>query len=264
MGVVILKWNPGISSYTMIRFLGDLEKCALSNDGNADMNWSIWDYDKVHDGDVCYLLKVGYGQTGIAARGIITSEPYMGEDWSWRDRPTRYCDFNFKVMINPDAYPLLDSKALTEAIPDFDWFGGHSGVVLSADQAATLEQLWENYMLRQAEYFEKASDHNLFIDSALEWPKQMPYTMKLEEDYSGHRVHIRYTDGDTVHSLEISNFERILGKFGVRSWRALQKFFQQHYPTVSSLQALCGDLFRNQIEFEADFYKEANTSSDND
>ena len=34
MSVVILKWNPGFSSYTMARFLNDLEKCALSNNGS--------------------------------------------------------------------------------------------------------------------------------------------------------------------------------------------------------------------------------------
>jgi hypothetical protein len=88
MSVVILKWNPGFSSYTMARFLNDLEKCALANNDNTDMNWSVWDYEQVHEDDIFYLLKVGYGQTGIVARETLVSEPYQGEDWSWRNRPT--------------------------------------------------------------------------------------------------------------------------------------------------------------------------------
>ncbi len=45
MSVVILKWNPDFSSYTMARFLNDLEKCALVNNDNTGMNWSVWDYE---------------------------------------------------------------------------------------------------------------------------------------------------------------------------------------------------------------------------
>lgn len=123
MSVVILKWNPGFSSYTMVRFLKDLEKCSLANNDVTGMNWSVWDYDQVRKGDIFYMLKVGYGQTGIVARGTITSDPYQDDDWSWRDRPTRYCDLDFDVMVNPDAYPILDSKSLSRAIPDFDWTG---------------------------------------------------------------------------------------------------------------------------------------------
>lgn len=34
MSVVILKWDPGFSSYTMVRFLNDLETCALADNGS--------------------------------------------------------------------------------------------------------------------------------------------------------------------------------------------------------------------------------------
>ncbi len=179
MSIVILKWNPGFSSYTMSRFLNDLEKCALANDGNIGMNWSIWDADLVHKGDTCFLLKVGYGQTGIAARGTITSEPYRGEDWSWRNRPTKYCDFDFETMINPDAYQLLSSAELTSAIPDFDWLGGHSGVVLNDRQGEIFVQMWQNYMQHQAEYFEKASDLHLFTIERFGADVDATYTMVL-------------------------------------------------------------------------------------
>ena len=262
MSVVILKWNPGFSSYTMAQFLNDLEKCALANKDNIGLNWSIWDYDQVHEGDIFYMLKVGYGQTGIVARGTITSEPYQGEDWSWRNRPTRYCNLDFEVMINPDAYPLLDSKLLTQAIPDFDWNGGHSGLVLTDAQANHLEQLWNSYMMRQGEYFDKASDHNLFLKTSSDLAGRLPYRMMLTDSYHGQCLCLKYTQDEITTSLTISNFERILGKFGARSWRMLQMLFLERYPTLDSLQTLCSDLFRHQIEFEAEFYKHTDDDDD--
>ena len=47
---VILKWNPAISSYGMIRFLSDIcseEPCS---------DWSIWEHEKVRRGDKVYLF----------------------------------------------------------------------------------------------------------------------------------------------------------------------------------------------------------------
>ncbi len=264
MSVVILKWNPGFSSYTMVRFLKDLEKCALANNDVTGMNWSVWDYDQVRKGDIFYMLKVGYGQTGIVARGTITSDPYQDDDWSWRDRPTRYCDLDFDVMVNPDAYPILDSKSLSRAIPDFDWTGGHSGVVLPGERADVLGELWNTYMARQADYFNNASDHNLFFKTSLDLKGKLPYTMELDDCYDGNRLQLKYTKEGMTTSLRISNFERVLGKFGVKSWRMLQLLFLERYPTLDSMQGLCGDLFKHQIEFEAEFYKIVDDDDDDD
>ncbi len=255
MSIVILKWNPGFSSYTMARFLNDLEKCALANNGNVDMNWSIWDSEKVHEGDTCFLLKVGYGQTGIVAKGRITSEPYSGEDWSWQNRPTKYCDFDFEIMVNPDAYPILTSLELSRIIPDIDWKGGHSGVVVTDANAEELERTWSIYMQKQAQYSEKASDQNLFILSKPSTSVNKPYTMCLEENYSGKEVKLKSNDEEGYSTIRILNYYRVLGKFGVKSWRTLQQHFYRQYPRKESLQELCRDLFMNKIEFHADFYQ---------
>lgn len=254
MGTVILKWNPGFSSYTMIRFLGDLEKCALSNNGNADMNWSIWEFDKVHAGDRCFMLKVGYGQTGIVARGTITSEPYSGEDWSWRGRPTKYCNFIFDTMINPDAYPILSSSELSKTIPDFDWNGGHSGMVLNEEQAKELDRLWKDYMSRQAEYFDKASDQNFFQQIEAASNESVPYSMEIDQSYRGPEIVIKSKEGEESNIIRIGNYHRALGTFGVKSWRGFQKLLYTKYPSSTDLQALCADLFHNRVDFEANFY----------
>ncbi len=255
MNTVILKWNPAFSSYTMSRFLNDLEKCALANEDVTGMNWSIWEADKVHKGDVFYMLKVGYGQTGIVARGVLTSEPYAGEDWSWRDRPTKYCNLKFEIMINPDAFPLLNSAQLGRAIPDFEWTGGHSGAVLSEEQSTTLEQLWQQYMLSQTEYFNKASDQNLFLQSPPLHAGQVPYNIEIDEDYDSKYIEIKGRAGGIETRIRVFNYYRILGKFGVRSWRALQQLIFQRYPTIEDMRQLCADLFKGQIDFRVFFYK---------
>ena len=137
---VILKWNPAVSSYNLIRFLDDIAQETRESD------WSIWEHERVRAGDTFYMLKVGCGQTGIVMRGEITTDPVVDEDWSGRGRRTYYCDYQAEIMINPDAFRLLGSDALRDNIPDFDWTGGHAGVVLDARAAAVLETMWQTYL----------------------------------------------------------------------------------------------------------------------
>lgn len=151
---VILKWNPAFSSYPMLAFLSELTNTCYGR--MADFNWSVWDHDQIHEGDLVYWLKVGFGQNGIVGKGTITSEPYRGEDWSGKGRETYYVDFEPEIMINPDAWKLLDSDVLTQNIPDFDWRGGHSGLVLDQEQAQKLDALWKAYLKDNLNAFKDA------------------------------------------------------------------------------------------------------------
>jgi len=144
---VILKWNPAISSNGMLAFLMEIARADACGD------WSIHDHERVRAGDVFYMLKVGKGQNGIVKRGRITTDPVVDADWSGRGRKVYYADYEAEIMINPDAFDLLTSERLKEAIPDFDWFGGHSGVVLDERQAARLESLWEEYVSASQDEF---------------------------------------------------------------------------------------------------------------
>ncbi|MBP5364577.1 MAG: hypothetical protein J6Y82_01465 [Bacteroidales bacterium] len=154
MNTVILKWNPAFSSYTIGHYLSDLYK--VINFKEFDYNWSVWDHDKIHTGDRVFWVKLGFGQVGIVASGSITSEPYQDEDWSGHGRETYYVDFKPDVMINPDTLPILTSQDLTARIPDFDWYRGHSGLVLNEHQAATLESVWHEFLTRNQGYWQKA------------------------------------------------------------------------------------------------------------
>jgi len=85
--------------------------------------------------------------------GLITAAPERGEDWSGQGRVTYYGNYKAQIMINPDTFPLLTSEELYESVPDFDWFGGHSGVVLNKKQTEELKALWEKYLQNSRDEF---------------------------------------------------------------------------------------------------------------
>ncbi len=167
---VVLKWNPAFSSYTTLHFLSDLYE---PNKVECGFDWSVWEYEKIKEGDRFYMLKLGYGQTGIVMRGTITSDPEEGEDWSGRGRKTFYVYFEPDFMLDPDAFPLLTSQELQKEISDFDWFKGHSGVVLSPEQAEKLEELWKNYMIKNREIFNEAGSKQTGTQRIYD-PENMP------------------------------------------------------------------------------------------
>lgn len=146
---VIFKWNPAISSYNMIRFLNDIVE------ENPESDWSVWDYERVRAGDTFFMLKVGEGQNGIVMHGTITSDPATAPDWTRQDRMIYYCDYKADVMINPDTFPLLSSAMLRDNIPGFDWFGGHSGLILDKKQADVLDALWRVYLDENEDAFQE-------------------------------------------------------------------------------------------------------------
>jgi hypothetical protein len=169
MNTVIFKWNPSFSSYSMSQYLYDL----ISANQNIadDFNWSVWDYEKIHEGDRYYWLKLGKGAVGIVGRGIITSNPYEGEDWSGKGRKTYYVDFDPEVMLNPDAVHILYSSILEENIKDFDWNKGHSGLILNDTQSECLEKLWHSFIEENRDDFEKKSDCKRLENDYIYWKK---------------------------------------------------------------------------------------------
>lgn len=171
MATVILKWNPAFSSYSMKSFLIDLSYCKEDGNDCVGYNWSVRDYDRIHEGDEFYWVKVGFGQTGIVGHGTITSDPYEGEDWSGRGRRTFYVNFEPDILVNPDALALLTCRELSEAVPDFEWDKGHSGLVLNDVQAERLGHAWANYLeINKKEFLMKAlkDDDIIYIEHGME------------------------------------------------------------------------------------------------
>ncbi len=72
---------------------------------------------------------------GIVGKGYVLQKPYLNYDWRTKDwlnfgRKIFYADFRLQYWVNPECAPFIESSTLEKEIPDFDWFGGHSGVFL--------------------------------------------------------------------------------------------------------------------------------------
>ena len=149
----IMRWNTCISDHKM----SDFEDC-LENfpDEGIYYDWSIWDFKKSHVGDRFYMIRTGDGVNGVVMKGTLAGTPCEGEDWSGRGRTVYYVRMELSHLIHPDKASLvLTTDALSAAIPDFDWQEGHSGEMLSDEQANRMEQLWEGYLKRLHEQRDK-------------------------------------------------------------------------------------------------------------
>lgn len=142
MATYILFWNPAISSYDEMRFMDDFWE------GYGVGNWSINEYENVQPGDKFYMVRCGEGNVGIVMKGIILTDAYESEDWSPKNRShIHYVDIyqNFTINSFSDV-KLLTPDELTNAIPNFNWYGGHSGRLLPDEDAKKLDALWNEYL----------------------------------------------------------------------------------------------------------------------
>ena len=139
----ILMWNPAFSSVTMDDYLYCIE-----NFDEVTFNWSVYEWEKAHDGDRFYLVRVGEGKTGIVMSGVFTSEPYVADDWN-RSRGSKqihYMDMRPNFIVNPETMLIIMTAQLNETIPDFEWSKGHSGMLLTEAQARKLEEVFAEYL----------------------------------------------------------------------------------------------------------------------
>lgn len=135
----ILRWNPAISSFKMEHYRDAISKYP---EGWC-CNWSVYEYEKAQEGDFFYMVRVGEGNTGVVFRGEFESDPYEGEDWAGTDRKRFYVDISCFNCSDPDEPARITAAELQEAIPQIDWMHGHSGVLLSDEQAEKLDRFWD-------------------------------------------------------------------------------------------------------------------------
>ena len=135
----LLRWNPKISSYTLEDYRHDVK---YNPDGFCS-NWSVYEWEEAHDGDRYYMLRTGDDKPGIVYRGIFTSEPYEDEDWNMTDKLRHYVDMDCYDCIPADEQSPITIKILEENIPNINWRAGHSGELLSDEDAEKLDEMWE-------------------------------------------------------------------------------------------------------------------------
>lgn len=147
MKTIILKWNPAISSVTMDDMKGAIAYRLDDEFLEANFNWSIYEWEKAEKGDRVFMLRVGRGKTGIIGSGWLASNPYEDDDWNGTAEKRHYADILFDTMIFPLGNDILKTKALQAAIPSVNWTGGHSGVVITNDEAEALEKVWRDFLI---------------------------------------------------------------------------------------------------------------------
>ena len=158
----ILKWNPDISSINLTEWEYWIQHFPF-----IKPNWSVYEHENSEYGDEFYLVKVGSGKTGVVMKGIFSSLPYRAQDWSGKGRKVFYRDLRIAHIMHPDKGPIIPISALNDAIPDFDWEKGHSGICLNEYDTTEMEKLWNEFAKKNADFLQK-QDMSL---SRLHWRK---------------------------------------------------------------------------------------------
>lgn len=187
MNAVILMWNPEISSFKMDDFQRGMKEF-----NHFRLNWSVWEYENVHQYDRFFMVRVGGNHTGIVMSGLIESIPYKGKDWSGKGREVYYVDLRPSVMVNPNSSLLMTTEELSAHFPAFEWTGGHSGRVLSEEDSVKLMNLWE---LHQDGHLDEFRDSRLARQDDDIDPVYKLYSMKaFLKDYA-YDVHTHSDEG---------------------------------------------------------------------
>lgn len=142
MDVYILFWNPATSGYTMEKFKENFKNHTQIG------NWAFNDHDKVEFGNKFYLIKIGEGKTGIVGQGYITGKAYESKDWLNKSENLQYyADIWTNVTFDPDQVDdLITLEQLSEAMPDFNWYGGPSGQLLDQKNTVILNKLFIDWL----------------------------------------------------------------------------------------------------------------------
>lgn len=139
----LLRWNPTISSFKLDDYRDVLSKYP---GGFSGLNWSVYEWEKAHKGDHYYMLRTGDDKAGIVFRGVFTSDPYPGEDWAGNEKQRYYMDMDSYDCVPADVQSPICIEELEKVVPGIDWRRGHSGELLSSEDADRLNELWNNIM----------------------------------------------------------------------------------------------------------------------
>ena len=137
----VLMWNPAISSVKMEDHVDSIPNLLTEH-----YNWSVYEYQEAKKNDRFVLIRCGEGKTGLVMSGIFDSNPYQAGDWSGKGRKVFYMDMTPNFIVNPEEAEIITTKQLQETIPSFDWSGGHSGRLLTEEQARQLEDQLAPYL----------------------------------------------------------------------------------------------------------------------
>lgn len=134
----LMRWNPTISSFTENDYE---ESVANMKNGMFRMNWSIREWEEARKGDMFFMLRTGDDKAGMVFNGQFISDPYPADDWNGSAKRRMYVDMICTNPIDPKKKPRISPAQLQKAIPSIDWQQGHSGTLLSEEEAAKLDEI---------------------------------------------------------------------------------------------------------------------------
>lgn len=206
----ILRWNPNISSWTYDRHEGLMK--ALNNGEEITMNWSIYDFEDLEEGDFFIVQQVGTESDGIVMVGTFCSEPYTETSWKKKDGTNLfYADMNIDLMIDrnklkvipePGDKPLFSAEELEVQFPEIEWHKGHSGVLIPEDllEPLILEICRRLFACKDSSEAVAFTDADWLWESACRYINDFCPAMRkqISNESKDRMIYENYEEGETV------------------------------------------------------------------
>ena len=159
--VHLLRWNPSISSFTRKKFeiIFSSYKKNLPIDKENSLDWSVWNWKEVMHRDLFVMMQVGQKVNGIVWGGFLGGYPYQYEREDGTITRSRFFETTVQYMHRIEKTGLMTADRLAKAVPNVDWLHGHSGEMLSVEDA----ELLGLFMVNELKNAEENDD--LYFDS---------------------------------------------------------------------------------------------------
>ena len=144
MKTYLFTWNPEKWDWEKLD-----EACAkVTRRGFVDEPWSCGVSRKPRADDRAFLLRQGKQHPGIVASGhILSKQPYEDDHWDGSARTALYVKVRWDTLLHPDRQPILPRSSLnTGKLGGVHWDTQSSGITISAEPAAELEEVWRNFL----------------------------------------------------------------------------------------------------------------------
>lgn len=191
----LLRWNPEISSWSKADFEADFGKGCYDAfyDFAPTMNWSIYEWDKLEEGDEFFMVTTGDDeQARIVMHGVFITHPYRSGNWR-EDSPKlvcHYADFVCITAFHPDSEHAIRISEIRSIIPDYDFGHGHAGVVIDdyiadvlRNRVARKRSMISKERMKDGFYIPRALPSTLVLPLEDERMYLQSSEMKLEEGF---------------------------------------------------------------------------------
>ncbi len=134
----LLCWNPSTDDFKTEHYSNALKRFP----GGFCYNWELTEWEDANEFDYFYMMRVDEGNTGIIFRGMFTSEPFEVKDEKTGEI-AHYVDIDCYEAVPPEETPKIPLKVLQKELPNIEWDKLSKGMLLSIEEEATLDRLWD-------------------------------------------------------------------------------------------------------------------------